>query len=224
MPPWFSTTEQMAVIIEHSETNTWEKMLSLKNSVFVPTMSDMIHSCQTSQYQVSPQSSLEHFSFILFHYDVCKRVLTFHAVAWFFSPSLALFLPACVCTDLLLSSCSSHNSQLIGSRSGHDTAERGSERDDGNSWARFPFSFSVETARAFSLSLLLLLSSLLILLPGFLSFFFLINFYRSEQKFLGLYFFFLKLFVLMFVFCLAGIDFKIKTVELQGKKIKLQIW
>lgn len=126
-----------------------------------------------SNFTVSgfPQSSLEHFSFILFHYDVCKRVLTFHAVAWFFSPSLALFLPACVCTDLLLSSCSSHNSQLIGSRSGHDTAERGSERDDGNSWARFPFSFSVETARAFSLFLLLLLlSSLLFLLPGFLFF------------------------------------------------------
>lgn len=27
-----------------------------------------------------------------------------------------------------------------------------------------------------------------------------------------------------YTFCYLGIDFKIKTVELRGKKIKLQIW
>lgn len=27
-----------------------------------------------------------------------------------------------------------------------------------------------------------------------------------------------------YTFCHLGIDFKIKTVELRGKKIKLQIW
>lgn len=43
-----------------------------------------------------------------------------------------------------------------------------------------------------------------------------INFNIAKFKATGtIYFFF---------FCVVGIDFKIKTVELQGKKIKLQIW
>jgi small GTP-binding protein len=35
----------------------------------------------------------------------------------------------------------------------------------------------------------------------------------------------IKILYIFFVrFCITGIDFKIKTVELRGKKIKLQIW
>lgn len=35
---------------------------------------------------------------------------------------------------------------------------------------------------------------------------------------------FIYLLIDIHFYCLPGIDFKIKTVELRGKKIKLQIW
>ena len=121
-----------------------------------------------------------------------------------------------VCESPLLASCWSHSCVLIGSRSGHDTAKSGRDNDIVSPMETLSISpllllnvcfwFSVcNSAKVLFINRLCLPLSVLHVLVVHI---FLVDTYAD----------------VFFLFFSTGIDFKIKTVELQGKKIKLQIW
>jgi len=108
----------------------------------------------------------------------------------------------------------SHLTALMGSSSGHDIAESG--RDD-------VLVSPMETLVTLSFTLLLYARFWFwsVLLPLFISVF---HCRFSFLRALVVHIFLGMPFADVFFLFSTGIDFKIKTVELQGKKIKLQIW
>lgn len=119
----------------------------------------------------------------------------------------------------LFASCWSHSCLLIGLRSGHHTIESGRVYAVVSlSWKHLSLTFHFLVLFNVWLLLLVILCCCILHIFGVSA-----SVIASESHVRSSYIF-AWWYMLICIVCFTGIDFKIKTVELQGKKIKLQIW